>query len=161
MGWEFDVYTEIHFGMTDRQIRDWADILRTKLGDFDWVEFRKGQNRKKANKHYNKCISTDKITVHCAFCGCDHEALRLTYEKNIARNKRYICEREGGFIAGSKPKKKKVNPYAGEGKKECTKCGGVKIFGDFNSDKSRSDGYSNICRECNQRKCNERYERRK
>lgn len=66
----------------------------------------------------------------------------------MSNNGRYICEKEGGFIAGSKPKKKKENPYSVDGKKECTQCKGIKPFKEFGFDKSRSDGYANRCKVC-------------
>jgi hypothetical protein len=158
---EFAIWTECNLGFNnEHEATKWADEYLAKQHNVDYVQIRKNKNVEKVMRHYHKHIAQDKVTVHCAFCGIDHEALRLTYEKNIARNGRYICEREGGFIAGSKPKKRKVNPYAAEGKKECTKCGEIKVFGEFNSDKSRSDGYGNKCRLCNQKECTERYERK-
>lgn len=149
MGWKFDVYTETHFGMTAKEIRDWADQYLSELGDFDWVEHRKETNKKKAKKHYDNVISKDTVAVWCDFCQETHQPLRLTYEKNIERNGEYICEKHGGFIAGSKPKKKKINPYAAEGKKQCTgPCSEVKPFEEFGLDKSREDGYANRCKIC-------------
>jgi len=78
----------------------------------------------RVKKHYAEKIATDKVQVYCEYCQVTHEALRLTYDKNIARNGRYICEREGGHIAGSRPKPhlRKANPYEAEGKKECLGC---------------------------------------
>jgi hypothetical protein len=105
-------------------------------------------------------IAQDKVTVWCDYCGENHEALRLTHDKNLARNGRYICEREGGHIAGSKPKKKKVNPYAAEGKKECVRCHEVKLFEEFGVDGSRSDGYACRCRQCRSELAALAYQRR-
>lgn len=41
--------------------------------------------------------------------------------------------------------------------KICTKCKEIKILSDFNKNKTRKDGYSNICRECSNLKSKEYY----
>lgn len=148
MNWDFEVCTEDNLNMTPIQIRDWADQLLTELGEFDWVSHRKEFNKKKAKKHYDNVIAQDKIEIFCEFCKETHNPLRLTYDKNIARNGRYICEKEGGKIAGSKPKKKKENPHAAEGKKQCLNCLEIKLFEEFGIDKGKSDGYANRCKKC-------------
>jgi hypothetical protein len=148
MGWNFQVVTECYFGMTYSEIRNWADQFISEQGDFDWVSHRKETNRKKVKKHYHKHIATDTIDVWCDYCKETHKPLKLTYEKNIERNGQYICEKHGGFIAGSKPKKKKENPYAAEGKKQCNECKEIKLFNEFGVDKIKSDGYSTRCKIC-------------
>lgn len=148
MGWKFEVYTESNFGMTYKEIRDWADAHLSKQGDFDWVEHRKEFNRIKAKKHYEEKIATDIVEVWCNYCNETHQPLRLTYEKNVKRNGEYVCERYGGFLAGSKPKKKKENPYLDQGMKECVSCKEVKDLTSFGDDKSRSDGKASRCKEC-------------
>jgi len=147
-GWSFEVCTELYFNMTGRELRIWADEYRSKTGEVDYVSQRKELDRKKANRHYANVISQDTLVIFCEYCQEEHHPLRLTHDKNIARNGRYICERKGGHIAGSQPKKKKINPHASYGKKECTKCHAVKIFDEFGFDKSRSDGYANRCKLC-------------
>jgi hypothetical protein len=113
-------------------------------------QIRKERNRKRAKKHYDEKIATDTVTVPCIFCDEVHTVLRQTYDKNVARNGRYICGREGGHIAGSKPKEslRKVNPYADQGMKECARCHNVKQYDAFSPDLSRSDGLCSQCREC-------------
>lgn len=114
----------------------------------------------RVKKYYHSHIATDKVQVFCEYCQVTHEALRLTYDKNIARNGRYICEREGGHIAGSRPKKKKVNPYEAERKKECLGCRQVLPFSDYGTDKGRADGYAGKCKECRRVAAKEKYERK-
>lgn len=157
-GYGFAIWTEKDLGFADgREAVKWADDYLSKIYGVNYREYRMELNRKKAKKHYKRSIATDTVEVYCEYCKETHTALRLTHDKNIARNGRYICEKEGGFIAGSKPKKKKVNPYAAEGKKQCTRCGDVKLFEEFNKDKSRNDGYANICQACNKTACTLRY----
>ena len=134
--------------MTYDQLRGWADELRKTISGIDYPELRKAKNREKANRHYDSVISQDKVEIYCDFCKEKHTALRLTSDKNIARNGRYICEREGGHIAGSLPKPHliKENPYVGEGKKQCLKCETIKLFEEFGADKSRRDGYATNCK---------------
>jgi hypothetical protein len=150
-GWSFEVYTEIHFGMSYAEIRNWADQFRSKFDNIDYVSHRKIKNCEKAKKHYHDKIATDTVAIFCDYCPEEHTALRLTYNKNVERNGRYICEREGGHIAGSKPKKKKINPYAAQGKKECTRCHQIKSFDEFGTDKSRADGHASRCKTCRNR----------
>jgi len=158
-GWEFQVMTEDDLGMTYDQIRRWADEYRTKTTGIDYHAYREDVDRRKASKYYHTHIATDKVQVFCEYCQATHEALRLTYDKNIARNGRYICEREGGHISGSRPKShlKKVNPHASEGKKECLGCKRVLPFSEYGLDKCRSDGYASKCKECRRRAANEKY----
>lgn len=158
MGWSFEVVTEVYFDMTYREIRDWADAFLSELGDFDWTEHRKESNKKKAKKHYDNVIAKDTVAVWCDYCQETHQPLRLTYKKNIARNDgQYICEKHGGFIAGSKPKKKKENPYAFEGKKQCNECKEVKLFNEFGVDKNKLDGYATRCKICRSGSARKKY----
>jgi hypothetical protein len=145
-GWDFELCTESSFGMTEKELRDWADEFRSTLGDFDWVAFRKEQSRKRAKKHYQEKISKKKVKFHCEYCDKEHEVLAVTYRKNIKKNGRFICHKENADKP--KPRKKKENPYAAEGKKQCTKCSEIKPFGAFGLDKSRVDGYASRCKEC-------------
>lgn len=160
-GWLFEVYTEDQLGMTCHQLRVWADELRKTITGIDFASIRINVNKKKAKKHYDTKIATDKVEVWCDYCQETHSPLRLTYEKNIKRNGEYICERKGGSIGGKKPKKKKQNPYAAEGKKLCKSCNEVKLFAEFCSDASRSDGFASRCRSCMAIAAKKRYNRRK
>ena len=110
----------------------------------------RAMNRRRAKKHYDEKIATDTDLIFCPYCDDFHTPLRLTHDKNVARNGRYICEREGGHIAGSKPKPslKKVNPYADEGMKECVKCYRVLPFDEFHLDRTRPDGRCGRCKGC-------------
>ena len=148
-GYIFEIWSEAELGFANEYYATkWADQYLSTITPTDFVAMRKELDRKKATKFYHKHIATDTVAVWCDFCGETHQPLRLTYEKNIERNGKYICEKHGGFIAGSKPKKKKINPYAAEGKKQCTECDKVKLYEEFGLDKSREDGYSNRCKIC-------------
>jgi hypothetical protein len=160
-GWGFQVMTEEDLGMNCDQIRTWADEYRTKVTGIDYNAYRDETIRRKSKKFYDTHIATDKVSVYCEYCKEDHNPLRLTYDKNIARNGRYICEREGGHIAGSRPKKKKVNPHAASGSKECLGCKQVLPFSEYGLDKSRSDGYASKCKECRRKAANEKCAKKK
>lgn len=137
-GWQFEICTEKTMGMTYRQIRDWSDEFRKTITGIDYKAHRLEMDRKKAKKHYDTKIATDTVDVYCEFCKTTHTALRLTHDKNIVRNGRYICEREGGHIAGSKPKKK-PDPET----KQCKgPCGLVLPFENF----SRGKAQCKVCR---------------
>jgi hypothetical protein len=160
-GWQFGTYTEAELGMTPIAIREWADKYRETITGIDYTSHRMQINRDKANKHYATKIATDTVTLFCAFCNVEHTALRLTHEKNIERNGRYICEREGGHIAGSKPKKKKDNPHAAEGKKKCNRCEQVKLLEEFGDDKMKSDGKATRCKECRAEVATAKYQQKR
>lgn len=158
-GWGFEVYTETNFGMTFKELRDWADVTRSQMEYFDWVEFRKEQDRKKANKHYREKISKKKVKFFCEYCKVDHEVLEVTHQRNVKKNGRFICHSENAHKP--KPRKKKVNPHAAEGKKKCNRCEDVKLFEEFGDDKTRSDGFATRCKKCRREVANERYQTRR
>jgi hypothetical protein len=158
-GWGFDVYTEYNFKMKYSELRDWADEFRKTITGIDYVALRKELNNQKAKKYYDAHIADNKIEIYCAYCRDTHQPLKLTYNRNLARNGRYICEREGGSISGSKPKKKKENPYAAEGKKLCIgPCGMVKLLAEFGEDKGRSDGKATRCKVCRAEAAKKKYQ---
>jgi hypothetical protein len=128
------------------RIKDFAQKLRDDNASV--VDFKKEKNREKAKTYYNNHIASNMVIVYCKYCQENHEPLSSTYKKNIERNGRYICEREGGHIAGSKPKKKKENPYLSEGKKQCNECQQVKPLEEFGADKSKSDSRATRCLLC-------------
>ncbi len=157
-GWRFQIWTEKELGFqTEYFATKWADEFISKITQVDFVKERKDRNLSKSKKYYAEKIATDKVQVFCEYCQATHEALRLTHDRNIARNGRYICEREGGHIAGSRPKKKKFNPHAASGCKECLGCKQVLPFSDYGTDKGRSDGYASKCKECRRKAANEKY----
>jgi hypothetical protein len=157
---EYEIWTEKELGFsTPHEATMWADEFMSKLHGVDYVKDRKEKSRKSTNKYYRKTIATDKVKIFCDFCNEEHEPLRLTYERNISRNGRYICEREGGSIAGSKPKPwmQKENPYANEGKKQCNKCKEIKDINEFPKDGTKRDGRGTVCKECKSKKQLETY----
>lgn len=160
LGWHFKVVTETDLGLTATQIREWADQFLLETVGIDLKQVRKKAWREKAKRHYDNKIATDKVEVVCPFCNEVHSVLAKSHKANVARNGRYICEREGGHIAGSKPKLalRKENLYAAEGKKECVLCKEVKPFDQFGVDKSRRDGCSSRCLECRARVAKEKYQ---
>ena len=163
-GWKFEVWTEKELGFESEYFATkWADEFISKITQVDFVKERKGRNLSKAKKFYDTNIATDKVSVFCEYCQVTHEALRLTHDKNIARNGRYICEREGGHLVGSRPKPhlRKENPHAAEGKKECLGCKQVLCFSEYGADKARSDGYASKCKECRRVAANEKYAKKK
>lgn len=150
-GWAFELWTEGELGIKNwKEARDRADAYRKEHYDLDYGAYRAEKDRERAKRHYDTKISQDKVAFFCEFCKMGHEILRVNYDKNLERNGRYICEWEGGHIAGSKPKEhlRKENVYADLGKKQCTKCQRILPLESFSPDKSRRDGRSNRCKEC-------------
>jgi hypothetical protein len=160
-GIKFSVWSERNSGLkNDHAIIQWAKkFIAETTGNIYWLEKQKQNNKKKAKKHYDNVVAKNTVTVWCDFCKQNHQPLRLTYDKNIDRNGRYICEREGGHISGSKPKLHliKENPYANENKKQCSACKEIKSFDEFGTDKSRRDGYATRCKVCRAKGSNQRY----
>lgn len=150
-GWGFDLWSEKELGFTtEHYATSWADNFLTDIIQIDLVEERKKRNLTKAKKHYHEKIALDKVNVYCEFCKENHSVLRKSYDSNIKRNRRYICEKEGGRISGCRPKTHliKENIYAKDGKKQCTNCSEIKYLESFNKDKSRRDGYRGSCKSC-------------
>ena len=163
-GWRFQLWTETELGFdSEYKAVCWADIFLSEIQGIDYVEERRDRHNESVKKHYKKHIATKTVEVPCVFCNEVHIALRLTYDKNIARNGRYICEREGGHIAGSNPKLslRKDNPHSSDGKKECNKCKEVKLFEQFSPDKSKRDGYCTMCKPCRSEKMKANYAKKK
>lgn len=167
LGIPYEFWTEIElFGpvYNPKRIQEYADRLRQSLLVDEnerkaQEEKRKQKQNKKAKRHYNQHVSSNKVMFHCAFCNTEHSVLSKTYNKNFQRNGRYICEREGGHISGSKPKinRRKDNPYADQGKKQCQTCKEIKLFEEFGTDKSRRDGYATRCKVCRSESALKRY----
>ena len=125
-GLKFKLWTEDDSQLlSDKDIVSWAKkYLAETQGDKTFQEQSKKNANQKSKRYYHTHIANDKITLFCSFCNKEHTPLRLTHDKNIARNGRYICEREGGHITGSraKPHLQKNNPHVADGKKECVNC---------------------------------------
>lgn len=110
LGIKFEVWTELElFGAVAnlKHITDWSEKVRAMGGVEMNEEERKARARARAKKHYRNKIAVDTVVVDCPFCEKQHVVLRKSFERNIARNGRYICEREGGSISGKKSKKGK------------------------------------------------------
>lgn len=161
LGMTFEVWTEVDlFGgvYNPKIIRNFADKLKGVSNED--AELAKNKKAEIQKKKYQEEIRTDRIVVFCEYCQKDHDIMKITYEKNLKDNGRYICLVENGSIVGSLPKNHliKENPYAAEGKKQCLgRCRleshqGIKPFECFGLDKSRRDGYTDKCRECRKKK---------
>ena len=163
-GFGFQIWSlqELGFKSDYEQVM-WADEFISNMQKIDYVAERKKRHINSVKKNYKEKISKDLVEIYCDYCKKVHNPLRLTYEKNIAKNGRYICESYGGFLAGSRPKDhlKKDNPYASEGKKQCNECKGVKEFGEFSPDKTKRDGYSTRCKLCRAAKYKAKYQEKR
>lgn len=160
-GWSMQVWGERELGFkSEHFITKWADDFLSRIQPVDYVQERKERNIKRSVKHYRSKIATNTVSVFCHYCNEEHTALRLTHDRNVARNGRYICEREGGHIAGSKPKitLRKENPYASEGKKQCKDCERILEIASFSPDKTKRDGFCSACKECRSAKMKARYQ---
>lgn len=145
----FEVWTEVElFGAVyhPKHIINFAGQLKADITGVIY-ESKKSSNEQAA-KYYDTHIRNDKVKVFCEYCKKEHEILKVMHENNIAKNGRYICIVENGAIIGKRPKKKKENPYAISGKKQCNACKTIKLFEDFTPDKTKNDGYSTRCKEC-------------
>jgi len=163
-GYDFQIWSEKELGFaSEKDATEWADKYLSITTNTDYTAIRKERGKIRSKKHYLKKIADDQVTLYCEFCKKEHTALKLTHDRNLARNGRYICEREGGHIAGSLPKLhlRKDNPHVADGKKECASCQTVKLFEAFSPDKSKRDGYCRMCKECRSAKMKAAYEAKK
>ena len=163
-GLKFKLWTEDDSQLlSDKDIVSWAKkYLAETQGDKTFQEQSKKNANQKSKRYYHTHIANDKITLFCSFCNKEHTPLRLTHDKNIARNGRYICEREGGHITGSraKPHLQKNNPHVADGKKECVNCLQILEFKLFSPDNSKSDGLCRSCKICRSKKAKEKYNKK-
>ena len=161
----FRVWTEKDSGLKgEHEIIDWAREYAAKAcGDPSYLERQKEGRKRIRERYYERHFTNDKVEVWCEFCQANHTALRKTYEKNIARNGEYVCERYGGHLAGKKPKLalRKTNPYAGDGKKQCSQCKEVLELSQFGMRKASWDGRSVACNGCVSKLKAARYSTRK
>lgn len=160
-GWGFFLWTEKELGFTsEHYLQAWANQYASELTGFDYVGEKKKRSCERSMDYYQKKIANDKVVFFCEFCQEEHTQLRLTYDKNIASNGRFICIRENGHIQGSKPKDhlRKENPYQAEGKKECNACKGIKPFDEFGIDKTKADGRATCCKACRAQKASVAYQ---
>jgi hypothetical protein len=152
MGVPFRVWTEQDSELkTCNAIMKWAhSYLAEQQGDHDYADRRKTQRKAIQQRHYAKEQAAS-VVVACAYCGCEHTVLPRTYARNIAKHDGvYVCEAMAGHIGGSKPKDhlKKTNPYAAEGRKECSMCKAVLPVGEFQKRAKSWDGLSAACKPC-------------
>jgi hypothetical protein len=149
-GVAFRTWTEKDSGLQDEhKIVSWArTYLADSCGDATARVRHRVQRKQIRDRYYQRHIANDKVRVHCDYCNVEHEALRLTYERNVARNGKYVCERYGGYLAGKKPKPRAANPYAGQGKKMCSLCGQLLDFECFTVRRASRDGLTASCKTC-------------
>lgn len=146
-GIQFEIWTEIElFGpvFNSNKIQQFV----SNLDSIERQKIQKDKVNKKAKKHYDTKIATDTVEFFCDFCNETHIRQRKAYDRNVGENGRFICIKENGSITGVKPKKKKFNPYAVDGKKQCNKCKSILLFEEFSPDKTKTDGYSTRCKKC-------------
>lgn len=158
-GYNFFLWSEFELGFkSDYDLIKWAIIKFDELNGTDLVELRKERNNTKVKKHYHEKIKNTRAIFFCDYCKCEHDIIQNVYDNNVKRNGRYICHNESAHKSGNgKGGKIKENPYAEEGKKQCTKCMNILEYKDFGSDPSRKDGYSNRCKKCRSKAAMERY----
>lgn len=154
---EFSIWTEDFSGFrNEKEIIRWAEkYVLDNLQGIDFAAIRRNGKNEVQKRYYANNIKDNKVEIYCGYCDCKHEIMKATYEGNLKRNNgRYICHNENAHKP--KPKKKKVNPYESEGKKQCLKCEQIKLFEAFSTDPSRSDGYCSNCKECRKLIANQR-----
>lgn len=163
MGLSMRVWTERDSALkTCNAIMKWAHAyLAEQQGDPAYAERRQAQRKAIRQRHYAKEQAVS-VTVACAYCGKDHVVLPRTYARNIARHDgAYVCEAMAGHIGGSKPKPRKENPHAAEGKKACCRCHAVLAIDAFDVRAKSRDGRAHACKACCSTANAARYQARK
>ena len=156
---EFTLFGEKNTQQEIQKFIDWIDSGATgKIDNIkdDVVNLRKEKSCDRSKKFYKNNLS-NKIILFCEFCQKQHEVREITYKQHLEKYGKYKCFAEYGVIGGSKPKPKKENPHASDGKKECNRCRCIKNFEEFGLDKFKSDGYATICRSCRSNKSKDDY----
>ena len=158
-GLGFEIWSEQNCGFNNsNQITEWAiSYITNELHGIDLAIERRQRRSDKVMRHYRKYIANNKTNVNCNYCNCVHEVLKLSYQKNVNRNGRYVCSFEGGHLIGSRPKSLKENPYAVDGKKHCNCCNCILDTIKFGIDKQKRDGLSTQCKACRAKKSKQAY----
>jgi hypothetical protein len=135
----------------DARVIAWAHrYLAEQQNDPVWIDHAKKQRKAIRQRHYAK-EQDAAVTVFCAYCNKDHVVLPRTYARNVAKHDGvYVCEAMAGHIVGRKPKDhlKKTNPYAVDGRKQCSRCGDVRDMAEFDRRAKSWDGLSATCKAC-------------
>jgi hypothetical protein len=150
-GEKFRLWTERDSGFDSyHSIISWAKEFLVSIGQTEWSEKQKKGRRKIRRRYYERNISSKKVEVWCDFCQDSHSLLKLTYDRNMKKNGRFICIRENGHMVGKRGKDhlRKTNPYETEGKKQCTKCLEIKPMDAFSIRRASYDGLSPSCKDC-------------
>ena len=160
----FRVWTENDSGLDgERKIIAWAkEYLRAEQGDDYYLNKTRETNRRKRKVFYQKHIANNKIDVVCDYCHVTHTVLKMSYEKNVRKNGKYVCMWLGGHLSGKKPKLslRKENPYLSDGKKECSCCRRVLELGAFHVRRASRDGLCATCKKCDSAKARIEYLKR-
>jgi hypothetical protein len=148
----FRVWTERDSALKeDGRIIGWArEYLSRQQGDTTYEVRNKRTRKAIRERHYAKEQAAS-VVVHCDYCKVDHTVLPRTYARNIANHDGvYVCEAMAGHIGGSKPKDhlKKTNPYAVEGRKQCSMCEQILPVDQFQKRIASWDGLSAACKPC-------------
>lgn len=160
-GWAFEVWTEKELKINSpKEATRRADEYRKTHYLIDMAAYRKKKNNARGRKHYNNKIKEDKVIIFCEFCSRYHSRLRKTYDINIKKNGRFICNKENGSIIGKREKTHLKNPLEAEGMKKCTgECQEIKPLIEFSS--NGSGKISSKCKQCRAKIAKERYHKRK
>lgn len=147
-GYGFEIWTEIELGFkNDYYATKWADEYLSQFHGIDYTEIRKQNGLNRSKRHYRKRVATEKITFFCEFCQAEHSPLKITYDKNIKKNGRFICLKKNGQIVGSLPKSKiEIAERRCKGK-----CGEVLSIEHFSKGKA-------VCKKCRAAIYKEKYE---
>ncbi len=147
-GWGFRVWTEKDSQLGgEKEIVAWALGYLAAKGDSAFEAERKVARQQVRARHYAK-LTADRVEVRCDFCQAVHTPMRQSFDRNVKKNGRYICERLGGHVAGQKPKPLKQNPWAVEGKKQCSVCAQVLDLTEFDVRRRVRDGRAAACKAC-------------
>ena len=156
-GLTYEIWTEKELQITDyREFTQWGDEARKSIDGKDYKAIRKKRALERQKKYYDKWIRHDSIAFHCKYCNCNHEMLKLTYDRDVLNNDDWVCIHENGRRTGrlAKDHLRVNNPYAAEGKKQCRGCNEIKLIqGNFTwkskpSEKNPTGTLSADCNAC-------------
>lgn len=164
-GLSYEIWTEKELGFSNcYELREWSDEFRKTLDGMDYPAIRKQKALERQKRYYDRWIKNDIIEFHCKYCNCNHEMLRLTYDRDVLNNDDWVCIHENGRRTGQLPKDhlKKINPYESEGKKECRSCGEIKeINGNFTFKNKARGTYMLDCNSCRAAAATAKYQAKK
>ncbi len=148
-GSTFAIWTEEDLFESERDARQYALDLRSRLSGVDQSAIQREADRRRQKRHYDNVIKEDRVQVTCECGNCDGETvfdiLRVVYNKNVAKNGHYINKE----CSDRKSKNRGSRLIDENGMKPCSgPCGRTLPLDRFSISNGKTGKRCSQCKEC-------------